>query len=265
MGIYVVVANRTLAGPALAGQIDRILGQDADATFRVVAPVSMPSFAAVEIGGAMGGIAVVDVDGRERALDEARQRVDDLVARLRAAGAPATGEVVIGDPVPAVVALVAGGDVTEVIVSTLPSRLSRWLRQDLPQRLRRRIDLPVTLIEATDDHDDHLEHADQQTADEPPPAPTDAPHPVAAPAAPPDPERERGTMTERVYKIIELVGTSTESWEKAAAAAVLTAQQSIRDLRVAEVVQLDLVVGDSEVTVYRAKVKVSFKYERADS
>jgi flavin-binding protein dodecin len=274
MGIYVVIANRTLAGAALAGQIDRILGQDAGATFRVVAPVSLPNFAAVEIGGAMGGIAVVDVDGRERALDEARQRVDELVTRLRATGAPASGEVVIGDPVPAVVALAAGGDVAEVIVSTLPSRLSRVLRQDLPQRLRRRIDVPVTLIEATDDpgaHDARPTTADRpgMTADTPPtvdaPRPADELRPAHESTPRTDPERERGTMTERVYKIIELVGTSTESWEKAAAAAVMTAQQSIRDLRVAEVVQLDLVVGDGEVTVYRAKVKVSFKYERADS
>lgn len=268
MGIYVVIANRTLAGAALAGQIDRILGQDPGATFRVVAPVSLPNFAAVEIGGAMGGIAVVDVDGRERALDEARQRVDELVARLRATGAPASGEVVIGDPVPAVVALAAGGDVAEVIVSTLPSRLSRVLRQDLPQRLRRRIDVPVTLIEATDDpgaHDAPPTTVDRPTTTADAPQTADAPRPAEAPTPRTDPERERGTMTERVYKIIELVGTSTESWEKAAAAAVLTAQQSIRDLRVAEVVQLDLVVGDGEVTVYRAKVKVSFKYERADS
>ena len=68
-------------------------------------------------------------------------------------------------------------------------------------------------------------------------------------------------MTESVYKIIELVGTSTESWEKAAAAAVSRASKSLRDLRIAEVVQLDLQLGDGKVEAYRAKVKVSFKYE----
>jgi flavin-binding protein dodecin len=68
-------------------------------------------------------------------------------------------------------------------------------------------------------------------------------------------------MAESVYKIIELVGTSTESWEKAAAAAVNLAGKSVRDLRVAEVVSLDMHLENGKITAYRAKVKVSFKYE----
>lgn len=68
-------------------------------------------------------------------------------------------------------------------------------------------------------------------------------------------------MAESVYKIIELVGTSTESWEKAAAAAVEKASQSLRNLRIAEVVELDMQLADGKVRAYRAKVKVSFKYE----
>lgn len=68
-------------------------------------------------------------------------------------------------------------------------------------------------------------------------------------------------MAESVYKIIELVGTSTESWEKAAAAAVERASKSLRDLRVAEVADLDMVLENGQVKAYRAKVKVSFKYE----
>ena len=68
-------------------------------------------------------------------------------------------------------------------------------------------------------------------------------------------------MPESVYKFIELVGTSTESWEKAAAAAVEQAGQSLRDLRVAEVVDLDMQIENGKVRAYRAKVKVSFKYE----
>ena len=71
-------------------------------------------------------------------------------------------------------------------------------------------------------------------------------------------------MTESVYKVIELVGTSTESWEKAAAAAVERAAQSLRDLRVAEVLELDLQLEDGKVQAYRAKVKVSFKFEGND-
>jgi flavin-binding protein dodecin len=68
-------------------------------------------------------------------------------------------------------------------------------------------------------------------------------------------------MGESVYKIIELVGTSTESWEKAATAAIDRAGQSLRDLRIAEVVELDLQLNKGKVEAYRAKVKVSFKYE----
>ena len=68
-------------------------------------------------------------------------------------------------------------------------------------------------------------------------------------------------MAESVYKVIELVGSSTESWEKAAAAAVRKAGQSLRDLRIAEIAQLDIQIKDGKVDAYRAKVKVSFKYE----
>ncbi len=68
-------------------------------------------------------------------------------------------------------------------------------------------------------------------------------------------------MAESVYKIVEIVGTSTESWEKAAAVAVERAGKSLRDLRVAEVSELDLQLKDGRVEAYRAKVKVSFKYE----
>lgn len=68
-------------------------------------------------------------------------------------------------------------------------------------------------------------------------------------------------MAESVYKIIELVGTSTESWEKAAAAAVALASQSLRELRIAEVSELDLQIEGGQVRAYRAKVKISFKYE----
>lgn len=71
-------------------------------------------------------------------------------------------------------------------------------------------------------------------------------------------------MGESVYKIIELVGTSTESWEKAAAAAVDTASKSLHDLRIAEVVDLDMQLEDGKIRAYRARVKVSFKYKDSD-
>ncbi|TMA46999.1 MAG: dodecin domain-containing protein [Deltaproteobacteria bacterium] len=68
-------------------------------------------------------------------------------------------------------------------------------------------------------------------------------------------------MAESVYKVIELVGTSTDSWEKAAAAAVNRAGETLRDLRIAEVSQLDMQLENGKVRQYRAKVKLSFKYE----
>jgi len=68
-------------------------------------------------------------------------------------------------------------------------------------------------------------------------------------------------MAESVYKVIELIGTSTTSWEKAAEAAIKRASQTLRDLRVAEVVLLDMALADGKIEAYRAKVRVSFKYE----
>ena len=68
-------------------------------------------------------------------------------------------------------------------------------------------------------------------------------------------------MTESVYKVIELVGTSTESWEKAALAAVARASKTLRGLRIAEVMELDMQLEEGKVLAYRAKVKLSFKYE----
>jgi dodecin len=71
-------------------------------------------------------------------------------------------------------------------------------------------------------------------------------------------------MADSVYKVIELVGTSEESWEKAAKTAVETAAKSLRDLRIAEVVKLDMHLDDDKVLAYRARVKVSFKYEEGE-
>ena len=68
-------------------------------------------------------------------------------------------------------------------------------------------------------------------------------------------------MAESVYKVIELVGVSSESWEKAAAAAVERAGHSLRDLRIAEVVNQDVQIENGKVSAYRVRVKVSFKFE----
>jgi flavin-binding protein dodecin len=77
--------------------------------------------------------------------------------------------------------------------------------------------------------------------------------------------REEAPMADSsVYKVIELVGTSSEGWEEAVSAAVARASQSLRDLRIAEVSQMDVQIENGAVTAYRAKVKVSFKYEGDD-
>ena len=68
-------------------------------------------------------------------------------------------------------------------------------------------------------------------------------------------------MPESVYKVIELIGTSPDSWEKAAAAVVERAAKTLHDLRVGEVAELDVVIENGKVSAYRAKLRVSFKYE----
>jgi flavin-binding protein dodecin len=70
--------------------------------------------------------------------------------------------------------------------------------------------------------------------------------------------------TDSVYRITEIVGTSKDSWEDAARNAVRTAARTLRDLRVAEIVKLDMVIEDGEVAAYRARVNLSFKYEGKD-
>jgi hypothetical protein len=71
-------------------------------------------------------------------------------------------------------------------------------------------------------------------------------------------------MAESIYKVIELIGTSTKSWEEAAKNAVETASKSLRDLRVAEITKLDLKIEEGKVVAYRARVSLSFKYQKED-
>jgi flavin-binding protein dodecin len=67
-----------------------------------------------------------------------------------------------------------------------------------------------------------------------------------------------------VYDVIEIIGTSAESWEKAAAAAVEVASKTLRDLRIAEVVEMDMQIEDGKIRAYRTKIKLSFKYQKKD-
>jgi flavin-binding protein dodecin len=241
MGSVLVVANQTLGGEALCAHLRRVIEADRNTHFVVVVPVPTP---VVDVGGAMGamsGVTVIDPGLQDHLSDVARKRLRTVLAWLRDAGVTAEGTVV-GDPMAAMEAAVASQTFDEIVISTLPAHVSRWLRQDLTHRATRRFAVPVTTITAADDT---MPAANME---------------ATTSSNAPTPPRERVVMAESVYKIIELVGTSTESWEKAAAAAVLRASQTLRDLRVAEVVELDLVIENGAVTAYRAKVKVSFKY-----
>jgi flavin-binding protein dodecin len=251
MGSYLLVANQTSGGEALATQLRRVIASDADARFVVLVPVSTPS--PVDLGGAMGvmsGVAVLDASVQAQIQEVARERLARIVAWLRDAGAEAEGSVV-SDAMAAMESAVDAQEFDEIIVSTVPARLAQWLRRDLTRRATRRFAIPVTTVMAADP--------------EPPVDAASSPaQPSVAASAGATSPRKRAVMGESVYKIIELVGTSTESWEKAAAAAVTRASARLRDLRVAEVVELDMVIEDGAVAAYRAKIKVSFKYEGDD-
>jgi flavin-binding protein dodecin len=245
MSSILVVANQTLGGGALSAHLRRAIKADPNVHFVVVVPVAAP---VLDVGGAMGamsGVTMIDTSLQDHLNHVAEERLRVVLEWLRDAGAEAEGSVV-GDPMVAMQAAVAAHTFDEIVISTLPVRVSGWLRQDLAHRAARRFSVPVTTITAADDT--------LPPADAPATSSTSTSTTTSTP-------RERVPMAESVYKIIELVGTSTESWEKAAAAAVTRASETLRDLRVAEVAQLDLVIENGVVSAYRAKVKVSFKYE----
>jgi flavin-binding protein dodecin len=245
---FMVVANKTLGGEGLAAHLRRVIEANPAANFVVVVPFAAP--VPVDAGGAMGGIAVIDLETEEYLESTARRRLDALSGWLHDAGVHATGEVVRGDPVAAMERVAKGQTFDEIIISTLPARLSQWLRMDLVHRVSRRFRVPITTVVGTSS-DERLPAAERLVS----------PLASAATESTLEANGEGRAMSESVYKIIELVGTSSESWEKAATAAVSKASKTLRDLRVAEIAQLDLVINDGVVSAYRAKVKVSFKYE----
>ena len=247
MASFLVVANKTLGGAGLAARLRQVIEKSPSASFVVVVPFSAP--VPVDAGGAMGGIAVIDLETEEYLESTARGRLDTLLEWLRSAGVSARGEVVRGDPVAAMERVAQSEKFDEIIISTLPERLSQWLRIDLVHRAARKFSIPISTVVGT------------STDEVLPPTAVLVDRAVAAVQATPNSNGRKVAMGESVYKIIELVGTSTESWEKAAAAAVTKASKTLRDLRVAEIAQLDLVIDDGVVSAYRAKVKVSFKYE----
>ncbi len=112
-----------------------------------------------EIGGAMGGIAMIDAETQGYLEQEARDRVDTLVGWLSEQGVEAGGTTVVGDPLAAIERMVQTYEIDEIVVSTLPSRVSRWLRLDLVSKARG-TGLPVTHVEATESDDQAPEPAD---------------------------------------------------------------------------------------------------------
>jgi len=143
---FLVVANLTLGGPALAAVLDELIASGDEVEFRVVAPVERAPYVAIPWEPA--GVVPDDLAGLEKQLgDEATARADRLVARLREAGAHASGVIRAGDPVDAIEKeLAASGPYDRIVISTLPAGASRWLKMDLPRRVERHVSVPVTTV-----------------------------------------------------------------------------------------------------------------------
>src|SRR3954452_19216391 len=148
MGSYLVVANKTLGGEALAAHLRRLIEAEPSSRFVVVVPLTVP--APVDPGGAMGvmsGITVIDYGEQDELRKIAQDRLAALLAWFEAAGVEAEGKVV-GDPMAAMSAAVEAQHFDEIIVSTMPARMSQWLRLDLVRRAARRFGGPVPAITA---------------------------------------------------------------------------------------------------------------------
>lgn len=149
---YLVVASQTAGGRRLHEEIERRIAVQ-PAEFHLLMPILLPSAEAARWADPMTGTTVpapVEGDADGDAIVEAEQRLDDAVARIRAAGGSATGEVSVADPVKATLAVLGRGSFDEIILSTLPGHLSKWLRLDLPSRLQRATRLPITHVEAAE-------------------------------------------------------------------------------------------------------------------
>ena len=154
MGVIVIVANETLAGADLRAVLDNRIAAGAR-EFHVVVPVKLTLPPTVSDG--MAGADVVMLGDVELPDERARstERLEAGLAWLRERGSTADGEITLDDAVRALDALQGRIDVGEVIVSTLPSRISRWLRQDLPTRICRAVTVPVTVVTPADIDEPH--------------------------------------------------------------------------------------------------------------
>jgi hypothetical protein len=148
---FLVVANQTLGGAKLAAEIDTRIGQG-PAVFHVLVPATpAPELrVALTTHAAAGGDITPFV---EQAEVEARRRLDRELARIRGLGGTATGEIAEPDPMVAIRSRLEQEKPDELILSTLPAGISRWLGMDLPKRLQRVTDVPVTVV-ISSRHDD---------------------------------------------------------------------------------------------------------------
>jgi hypothetical protein len=140
---YLIVANQTLGGEQLTAKLTEYMNAG-PCRFYLVAPVTQTEGSDQWASGGLDGGVVPGAYKIARAL--AAGRLKQELARLREAGAEADGEVVDPNPVDAIRKLASREEVDEIIVSTLPRRLSRWMAMDLPHRVRRATKLPVTHI-----------------------------------------------------------------------------------------------------------------------
>ncbi len=149
MDPILIVANQTLGGPRLDAAVRSRIAEGRS-TFHIVIPMISPALEAVAWGAPEIGFVIPAPD--PEAVDEARRRSEHrlsaMVDRIQAVGGIATGEVGDTDPAEAVRRVLDQRSFSEIIVSTLPPGLSRWLKMDLPSRLERLTDIPVTVVEA---------------------------------------------------------------------------------------------------------------------
>lgn len=149
---YLLIANQTLGGSRLYREVVLRVTDTEDSEFHVIVPMIEPEAESTWVPADPAfGVPMPRPDAAE-AVDEARRRsqhrLDRMLTTIEEAGGRATGEVGPVDPYVATLEALERGSYDEVILSTLPPGISRWLKMDLPSRLRRATDLPVTVIEA---------------------------------------------------------------------------------------------------------------------
>lgn len=148
MGKVLIVGNRSLGGSELAQLVGSRV-EEGSCDVHLVVPVPNPVASAVAVGGAVLDVGTTLSRDIETDRYLAQQQLDFGLAWLNGLGATATGELSLDVDTPTAVArLVADGGFDEVIVSTLPTRVSKWLRQDLPCRIGRKVSVPVTVVSA---------------------------------------------------------------------------------------------------------------------